>query len=84
VSRPRSLPDAQPDADRPHYDHVFRNALIFDGSGAAAYPGELAVSGDRIALVGPCGTIAAGSGAAEHDLAGRALAPGFIDRCPYP
>ncbi|MEA2780073.1 MAG: N-acyl-D-amino-acid deacylase [Rhodospirillaceae bacterium] len=65
--------------NRPHYDMVFRNALLFDGGGSAAYPGELAVSGDRIAVVGAPGTIARDSGAAEHDLAGRALAPGFID-----
>ena len=61
------------------YDHVFRNASLYDGTGAAPSPGELAVSGDRIALVGPPGSVPPGSGAAEHDLKGRALAPGFID-----
>lgn len=61
------------------YDHVFRNALLFDGSGAAPYRGELAVLGDRIAALGTPGTVAAGAGKAEHDLKGRALSPGFID-----
>lgn len=59
------------------HDRVFRNALVFDGSGAAPFAGELAIDGDRIAAIGPAGTI--GAGAVEHDLAGRALAPGFID-----
>jgi N-acyl-D-amino-acid deacylase len=64
---------------RPRFDHVFRNALIFDGTGAPPFPGELAVSGETIALIGPPGAIPPGSGKREHDLQGRALAPGFID-----
>ncbi len=61
------------------YDHVFRNALLYDGTGMPPVPGELAVSGERIAAVGPPGAVPPGTGAAEHDLGGRALAPGFID-----
>ena len=64
---------------RPTYDHVFRNALLFDGTGAPPIPGELAVSGERIAAMGPAGTIPPGSGVSEHDLRGKALSPGFID-----
>ena len=37
------------------------------------------MTGDRIALVGPAGTVPAGAGRTEHDLRGHALAPGFID-----
>lgn len=61
------------------HDHVFRNALIYDGTGAPPFTGEVAVTGDRIVLVGPAGTVAAGGGRTEHDLRGHALAPGFID-----
>jgi N-acyl-D-amino-acid deacylase len=61
------------------YDHVFRNALLFDGSGAPPVSGELAVSGERIAAIGPAGTIPPAAGLAEHDLRGKALSPGFID-----
>jgi len=61
------------------YDHVFRNAILFDGSGAPPVQGELAVSGERIAALGSAGTVPAGAGRAEHDLGGKALAPGFID-----
>jgi N-acyl-D-amino-acid deacylase len=58
---------------------VFRNALVFDGSGKAPYQGELAIAGDRIAAVGTSGTIPQNAGQLEHDLEGLALAPGFID-----
>jgi N-acyl-D-amino-acid deacylase len=63
----------------PPYDHVFRNALLYDGSGAPPFAGELAVAGEAIAVLGPAGTIARATGKAEHDLGGKALAPGFID-----
>ena len=63
----------------PRYDHVFRNALLIDGTGSPPQPGELAVSGERIAALGPAGSIPPGSGRQEHDLRGRALAPGFVD-----
>ncbi|WIY53862.1 D-aminoacylase [Devosia sp. YIM 151766] len=57
---------------------VFRNARIIDGSGGASYLGEVAVTDDVITSVGPVGTVTA-TGANELDLAGAALAPGFID-----
>ena len=45
--------------DKPAYDHVFRNALIVDGSGGAPFRGELAIAGETIAAIGPAGTRAA-------------------------
>jgi N-acyl-D-amino-acid deacylase len=65
--------------DKPSYDHVFRNALLIDGTGAAPFRGELATAGETIAKIGAAGAIPPGSGIAEHDLRGRVLAPGFID-----
>jgi N-acyl-D-amino-acid deacylase len=65
--------------DEPFYDRVFRNALLYDGTGAAPFAGELALSGEHIAAVVPAGSFPAGAGATEYDLRGRALAPGFID-----
>src|SRR3989441_4227855 len=56
-------------------DLVVRGALLCDGSGHEAAPGDLAVTGDRIAAVGRV----AERGARELDGAGLALAPGFID-----
>ncbi|KKC38037.1 D-aminoacylase [Devosia epidermidihirudinis] len=61
------------------YDWVFRNARIIDGTGAPSFVGDLAVRGDQIAAIELPGVIAAGSGRNEADLAGLALAPGFID-----
>ncbi|HOA92855.1 MAG TPA: amidohydrolase family protein [Quisquiliibacterium sp.] len=57
------------------HDLVIRNALLHDGTGAAAVRGDLAVDGERIVAVG------AGAGAArvEVDATGLALMPGIID-----
>jgi N-acyl-D-amino-acid deacylase len=60
----------------PAYDLVIRGGTIYDGSGGAPYPGEVAIAGDRIAYVGPD---APGRAAAEVDASGLAVAPGFIN-----
>lgn len=57
-------------------------ATIVDGTGIAAYRGEVLVEGDRIAAVGTSGALrrSVSDGAlAVVDLAGLVLAPGFID-----
>jgi len=56
-------------------DLVLRRATVFDGTGAPGLELDVAVTGDRITEVG---TVAA-TGSEEIDLAGMALAPGFID-----
>ncbi|MCH8810349.1 MAG: D-aminoacylase [Gemmatimonadetes bacterium] len=56
-------------------DLVLRRATVFDGTGAPGLELDVAITGDRITEVG---TIAA-TGVEEIDLAGMALAPGFID-----
>ena len=58
------------------FDVILRDALIVDGTGAPARPGDLAVRNDRIAAIGEG---IDGPAAKEIDLGGRALAPGFID-----
>jgi N-acyl-D-aspartate/D-glutamate deacylase len=57
------------------HDLVIRDALIFDGTGTKARPGDVAVAGGRIVEIG------ARLGAAREsvDAQGRALAPGIID-----
>lgn len=63
------------------HDLVIRNGVIYDGSGAQPYAGEVAVDGDRIAYVGP----ARGShGKTEIDAHGQAVAPGFINMLAHP
>ncbi|MDP3853529.1 amidohydrolase family protein [Phenylobacterium sp.] len=60
----------------PVYDLLIRNAYVYDGSGGAPFRGEVAVSGDRIAYVGPQ---APGAGRAVIDAGGKAVSPGFIN-----
>ena len=59
------------------FDLIIRRASVIDGTGTPAYPGDLAIRGDRIAAVGqlPAGATAV----TEIDAAGRVVAPGFID-----
>jgi N-acyl-D-amino-acid deacylase len=57
------------------YDLIIRNGSIVDGTGAAAYAGDIAIKGDRIASVGSV----TGTAAQEIDAAGLAVAPGFVD-----
>src|SRR3546814_5105363 len=63
------------------FDLLFRDVMLYDGSGGPARRGDLGVSGDRIAAIGDLG---ADSG--EREVLGQkadgsrlALAPGFID-----
>jgi N-acyl-D-amino-acid deacylase len=57
-------------------DLIFRDATIFDGTGAPRVVGDVGVTGDRIVAVGDLGAAAA---AREVNAAGLAVAPGFID-----
>src|SRR5256885_12292523 len=57
------------------HDLVIRNAKIVDGTGKAAFTGDVAVDGGRIASVGA----KAGAGRREIDAAGMIVAPGFVD-----
>jgi len=56
-------------------DLVLRRATVFDGTGIPGFEADVAVAGDRIQAVGRVVEV----GSVEIDLAGRALAPGFID-----
>ena len=61
------------------YDIVIRNALLLDGTGAAARTGDLAVARGTIARIEAAGTLDAASGRSVIEAEGLALAPGFID-----
>ena len=58
------------------YDLILRNGTLYDGSGAPAYSGDVAIQGDSIAAVGNLGRA---KGTAEIDVSGLAVAPGFIN-----
>ena len=58
------------------YDLVLRGGTVLDGTGAAGVTADLAIAGGRIAAIEK---LPQGSGANEIDVAGLAVAPGFID-----
>lgn len=64
-------------SDQP-YDVIIRDALVFDGTGAAPYTADVGVIGERIARISE-DPLWETSDTRVIDAAGRALAPGFID-----
>jgi N-acyl-D-amino-acid deacylase len=58
------------------YDLVLRGGSVLDGTGSPAVTADVAIAGDRIVAVD---RLPNGSGAQEIDVAGLAVAPGFID-----
>jgi N-acyl-D-aspartate/D-glutamate deacylase len=57
------------------FDVLIRNASIIDGTGAAAFMGDVGIEGDAIAAVGAV----SGPSRVEIDGSGLTAAPGFID-----
>ncbi|MFP4201046.1 MAG: amidohydrolase family protein, partial [Clostridia bacterium] len=55
---------------------IVRNATIVDGTGGAAYRGDVLIHGGLIAQIG---NIDPGAGARVINADGSVLAPGFID-----
>jgi N-acyl-D-amino-acid deacylase len=58
------------------HDVVIRNGTLYDGSGAAPARGGVAITGDRIALVGD---VTSARGTIDIDAGGLAVAPGFVN-----
>ena len=61
---------------RADYDLILRGGTIFDGTGAAAIEGDVAIRQGRIAAIAARVT---GTAREEIDVRGRAVAPGFVD-----
>lgn len=57
-------------------DYILRGGEVIDGSGRARFRADVAIADDRIAEVG---AVAKSAGAREVDVAGKIVAPGFID-----
>ena len=68
-------------ANPPAYDVVVRGGMVYDGSGGEPYPADVAISGDRIAAIGPH---LLGHGRSEIDAHGKAVSPGFINMLAHP
>ncbi len=63
-------------ASEPEYSFVLRGGTIYDGGGGEPFVGDVAIQGDSIAAVGDLGRA---RGVTEIDVAGLAVAPGFIN-----
>lgn len=77
--RPSGMSDQDPrhpHDPEPIYDLVIRNGIIYDGTGAPPFRGDVAVIGDSIAALG---AIPSGSARNEVDAGDLAVAPGFIN-----
>ena len=57
-------------------DWILRGGTVIDGTGRARFRSDVAIAGDRIAVVGE---VANAAGAREVDVSGMIVAPGFID-----
>src|SRR5688572_33266135 len=61
------------------YDVVIANGRIVDGTGNPWFYGDVGIVGDRIAHVGPSGSLSRNSTARYVEARGLVVAPGFID-----
>ena len=58
---------------------LLRHARLIDGSGGAPIDADVLVDGERIARVGPTGSLDGAAAAETIDLAGATLMPGLIE-----
>ena len=65
-------------AQQPRYDLLIRGGTVVDGTGAAGYRADVAIAGDRIALISRA-DIPPGRATRVIEAGGRIVAPGFID-----
>ncbi len=65
-----------PDPRDADYDVIIRGGTLYDGLGGDPVVGDLAITDDRIAVIGD---LAHASGGIEIDAEGLAVAPGFIN-----
>src|SRR5688572_20561238 len=65
-------------AQQPEFDVLISGGTIIDGTGTTRYRGDVALKGDRIALISRT-PVAANRAARRIDAAGKIVSPGFID-----
>jgi len=58
------------------FDIILRNGTIIDGTRAPRYRGDLGIRGDRIEAIGD---LSSAEAAEVMDVAGKIVAPGFVD-----
>src|SRR5687767_1082646 len=65
-------------AQQPEFDVIIRGGTVIDGSGAPRFLADVALKGDRIALISRV-PIPPSRGARTIDATGKIVSPGFID-----
>lgn len=60
------------------FDYLIRGGTVYDGTGSAGYRADVALRGDRVALISQA-PLDPGSARVVLDARGLAVAPGFID-----
>lgn len=58
---------------------LFREAMVWDGSGAPAYPADVLVEGAKIKTIAPANERLAADGATVIEARGRTLMPGLVE-----
>ena len=59
---------------------LIEHATVWDGSGAAPFPGQVLIEGERIMAVAPAAeTVSAAEGATRLDAGGKFLMPGLVE-----
>jgi N-acyl-D-amino-acid deacylase len=71
-----AAPTPRSATDRSELDVVLRGGTVYDGRGGEPRVADVGIDGDRVAAIGDLG---AARGALELDVAGLAVAPGFIN-----
>jgi N-acyl-D-amino-acid deacylase len=75
-SRQPSTTAPRPQAE---FDLVLENGHVVDGTGAAWFLGDVAITADRIARIGAAGSLRRFPAKQRLDVRGLVVAPGFID-----
>ena len=57
------------------YDLVIKNGYVIDGSGAARFPADVGIAGDKIVNIGRI----KGGARRTIDADGQVVSPGFVD-----
>src|SRR5262245_29783283 len=68
-------------AAAPRYDLLIRGGTVIDGTGAARYAADVAITGDRITLLArrPGAAVEPALAKRVIDATGKIVSPGFID-----
>lgn len=77
-SRPAAVTAPAPMSES-RYDVIIENGRVVDGTGNAWFYGDVAIRGDRIAVIAPRGVLRNAHATTRVDAQNLVVAPGFID-----